>query len=61
VGAHFGDVAVLPVAEFGVVVASSGVHHGGCAARSCGGHCVVRVAHNLRQGVRVCSTCNLRV
>ena len=38
VSRDFGDVAVFPVAELGVVVASGCVGHGGCAAGSCRGH-----------------------
>ena len=38
VSAHFGDVAVFPVAELRVVVASSGVAHGRRTASACGGH-----------------------
>jgi hypothetical protein len=38
VGAHLGDVAVLPVAELGVVVACSSVAHSRRTAGACGGH-----------------------
>lgn len=53
VGADFSDVAVLPVAEFGVVVASSSVSDRGRAACCARGHGAVRSARDLRQGIGV--------
>ena len=61
VGGDFGDVAVLPVAELGVVVAGGCVGHGGSAAGSCRGHGAVRVSADLRQLVCVCRPCDLRI
>jgi hypothetical protein len=41
VSANLCDVAVLPVAEFRVVIASGSVAHGRRTAGACGGHCAV--------------------
>lgn len=61
VGGDFGNVAVFPVAELGVVVAGGCVGHGGSAAGSCRGHGAVRVSTDLCQLVCVCRPCDLRV
>ena len=61
VGAHLSDVAIFPVAELGVVVASGSIAHRRRAAGTCGGHCAVRTTHDLGQFICVRGTGDLRV
>lgn len=61
VGTHFGDVTVLPAAEFWVVITRRGVRDGRSAAGSRCGHCAIRVSNNLRQLIRVRGASDLRV